>query len=333
MTTRARRVSRDKIISKGWGAIDNPVPGDVLGSLAELGVSLHKITTDEAWALCPAHLERTGKADRHPSWSVNIDTGLHSCLSCGYRGNFPGLVRDLLKLNRADAAAWVRQRGALAYVQRRMAPVVEKERAPVNEAALALFTDPPLAACSKRLLHPDACAYYGVLWDPKKERWITPIRDPDDGTLRGYQEKAARYFRNRPSDVVKSTTLFGLNKFTGKRAILVESPLDVVRLRSVGISGGLSGFGVVISEFQMSLLMEVSEQIVLALDNDRDGRKVTEEILETYGSRHSFLVFNYAKTPVKDPGEMGSDEIHWALRNATPGLRARINKIKARVAH
>lgn len=333
MATRARRSSKRRAANRGWGAIDNPVPGDVLGSLEELGLQVHKITTDEAWARCPGHLEKVGREDGHPSWSVNINTGLHSCMSCPYRGNFVGLVKDLLEVDHSEAAAWVRARGALAYVERKLAPVVEKERPKVNEAALALFIPPPLSACSSRLLSQDACAHYGVLWDPKRDMWITPIRDPDTGELRGFQEKNERHFRNRPSDVAKSTALFGLNAFTGSTAIIVESPLDVPRLLTVGIAGGMSGYGVGVSAFQMSLLMEVSDHIVLALDKDDDGRAKTSELLETYGSRHRLSVFNYARTRVKDPGEMTSDEIHWALRNATPGLQARINKIKARHAH
>lgn len=333
MATRKRRGSRPRTANRGWGAIDNPVPGDVLGSLEELGVAVHKITSDEAWSKCPGHLKNVGREDGHPSWSVNISTGLHSCMSCPYRGSFVRLVKDLLEIGHSDAAAWVRKRGALAYVERKMAPVVEKERPKVNEAALALYTVPPLSACSSRLLTQEACAHYGVLWDPRREMWITPIRDPDTEELRGFQEKNSKHFRNRPDDVAKSSALFGLTAFTGSTAILVESPLDVPRLLTVGIHGGLSGFGVGVSAFQMSLLMEVSDHIVLALDNDKDGLAKTTELLENYGNRHRLSVFNYARTRAKDPGEMTSNEIHWAYRNATPGLQARINKIKARHAH
>jgi hypothetical protein len=40
----------------------------------------YEIINNEAWALCPLHERRTGSEDHNPSWSINLDTGLHNCL-------------------------------------------------------------------------------------------------------------------------------------------------------------------------------------------------------------------------------------------------------------
>ena len=98
--------------------------------------------------------------------------------------------------------------------------------------------------------------------------------------------------------------------------IVVESPLDVVRLASVGIQGGVSTYGSLISNAQVSLIREADE-IVFALDNDESGNNASKKMLElgfTLGFESWF--FNYAHTDMKDVGAMSKSEIMTGLRNA-----------------
>lgn len=316
---------------RGWaGASDllaNPVPGNVLEAVEELGVEIYRIGVEEAHGHCPAHEEFTGKRDRHPSWSVNLESGEHNCFACEFGGGFVGLAQYMLGCSRLEAVTWIRARGAIEYVKRKLTKQAKPEIKPaLSEAALALFTDPPLSECSKRLLNLTAVQEMGVLWDPAKQMWITPIRDPDKYTLLGWQEKNAKYFRNRPRDVLKSRTLFGIHLFDGPTAILVESPLDAVRLKSVGISGGLASFGAGVSAAQMSLIIDYADDLILALDNpaiDRDGGAMTLKLLAEYSGRIPMRVLRYPNTEVKDPGDMSADQLHTAVRSAMPALAAR----------
>jgi DNA primase len=57
---------------------------DVLATLERLGIE-GKESGDEYVARCPMHAARTGREDSHPSWSINLQTGLFLCFSCGYR--------------------------------------------------------------------------------------------------------------------------------------------------------------------------------------------------------------------------------------------------------
>ena len=41
------------------------------------------------------HEQRTGKPDRHPSWSINQYTYSHFCFSCGYKGTLTSLIIDV----------------------------------------------------------------------------------------------------------------------------------------------------------------------------------------------------------------------------------------------
>jgi DNA primase len=315
------------------------VPGDVLACLEELGIEF-RVNDDEALGRCPMHLERTGVEDRHPSWSVRIEdrfldsgevvpAGTHNCFSCGYRGSFTALVCDVLKVDWVTAVQWVRQRGGIERARMLLARKREPRRdeidttKQINEASLALFVDPPKHARNKRGISLDACHALDIRWDDSRDLWICPIRDPDTGKLWGWQEKNERYFRNRPASVPKSKTLFGIRTFTEGRAIVVESPLDTARILTAGITGALSTFGAAVSNNQMDLLVDIADEVIWALDNDKDGRKYSKQIKELWGHRMPMRFLNYDSIDKKDPGEMEDQEIRQAVYTAKSVILAR----------
>jgi 5S rRNA maturation endonuclease (ribonuclease M5) len=278
----------------------------------------------EILALCPGHKEITGKEDRSPSWWINSGTGAHICFSCGFKGNLWSLIATAqgLKdangfLDYADAKDWL----YLSFDNIQVgAPEEEheesifKEVTNITESRLALFTPPPAHALTARGFTQQAAEKHQLLWDTVHSNWITVIRDPHSNKLLGWQEKgfSRRYFRHYPQGVEKSTTLFGFNKYSGGRMIIVESPLDVVRLESIGITGGVSTYGSIISNTQLDLIKEADE-IVFALDNDESGMNSSKKMLE-----HNFEAwyFNYGHTEMKDVGAMSRLEILTGLDNA-----------------
>jgi len=324
-----RRVSSRKPVAQGWDAFSVPVPGDVLAALQELGVEVLHVNGDEALAKCPAHFERTGKEDRHPSFSVNVEEGVSNCFSCGFRGPFVVLVEQMLKCDRDDAVGWVRARGGIERVKRAL---VEKTSllqidttTQINEASLALFVDPPAEALAKRHLSLESTQFYGILWDADKERWITPIRDPNTGKLWGWQAKNERYFRNLPKDVTKAKTLFGIEQFDEGMAIVIESPLDVPRIFTAGIEGSLSSFGAGVSAIQMKIVQALTDECLVALDNDRDGSKYSQYLNAMYGRQMILKFLNYADfdTNIKDPGEMTDSQIRHSIDTAISSVQVR----------
>lgn len=326
------RTRASSVVGKGWDSVATPVPGDVAACMQEMGLTILRQTGHELVAKCPMHFERTGFEDKHPSWSVNEDTGIFNCFSCGYSGQFVFLVMDVLDLERADAVAWIRKRGGIERVRKVFGRGGDKVFAKdlvdsgdttkqVNEASLALFVDPPRAECEKRGFSQRDARHFGVLWDRDEDLWIIPIRDPETGELWGWQEKNERYFRNRPNSVKKSRTLFGLDVFERGTAILVESPLDVVRLHSAGISGGLASYGVKASEEQFRLVRSVATDLIVALDNDNDGVKMSQRLRLTYGRRIVMRFLSYNHVPdVKDIGDMSDEEIRIAIKNSVSSV-------------
>jgi hypothetical protein len=322
-TTRQRRTS-----ARG--------PADVEAACIALGLEIQKVDDTEVHCVCPKHLERTGKEDRHPSFSVNRTTGLMGCWSCQYGGTFMKLVMDLKYPNNAFAAArWIRQFGVdLQGKVENLKPWDQRNQTNVQHddddidipGLYAMYTDPPTKALALRQISHEAARHYGIRWDDRKRAWITPIHSPE-GTLLGWQAKAAdgRFFRNFPQGIKKGETLFGLAQFpAGEPAILLESPLDVARLYTAGFEGGLSSYGVHFTDAQMRILSEVTDRLIAAFDNDKDGRLANRLLL--YGDRKAgrkawartintwFL--NYNGITAKDIGEMTDDQIEWAMTHA-----------------
>lgn len=313
--------------TSGWGSSGGtPVPGDVLSALDELGISVVRVSHGEAWALCPGHLARVDKYNnRSNKWSVNIETGQHSCFSCGFKGSFVYLVQEVKGYDRSDAERWVRDRGGVERLRRVLAASAdsgtEHKGLPVwNEARLALFTAPPFEALDGRRVSAGAVNHYGVLWDEENGNWILPIRDPATGQFWGYQEKGPGWFMNKPARVTKGDTLFGLDCFTGTTAILLESPLDCLRLYTAGLDGAVSSFGVQVSDRQLEILFDIADVVVFALDNDDAGIAKSLELRQRYlrsGKKIKFISYSHIGW-AKDLGTDGitDKDIQRAFLNA-----------------
>ena len=260
-----------------------------------------------------------------------------NCFACGFHGSFTYLASRMLGLPTPDARQWVRERKIRDVAEGLAGPRPKAVRASegLSEADLWKFTEPPADALASRGLTLEACRACDVRWDDERQLWITPVRDPYTGRLWGWQEKNARYFRNRPLDIPKSRALFGFQSLRpGGTAVLVESPLDVPYLFAAGVSGAVSSFGVSVSREQIALLRERAGEIVLALDNDRAGWRGVGKIAYAFGTT-PVRVFNYGgyvpgratETVLEDtadgldPGNLSADEIAWGIEHAVPAWR------------
>lgn len=245
---------------------------------------------------CPFH------ADRHPSFSINKETGFWICYQCGEHGNLESLIKKVKE--GIDPVSLLRPLRRRTIGQRlRTARVEHEEPAAVDpllvQAEYESFQTPPEWALQDRLLDPGAATRYGLKWN---KGWVIPVWSPE-AELWGWQFKRLDLVRNYPSGVKKSKTLFGLRETKSETAFLVESPLDVVRMASVGVEGGVASFGAMVSNAQMRLLMEHFDHIVVALDNDREGKQQGKKVYQHLNRLIPAELFEY-RADVKDPGEM-----------------------------
>ena len=311
---------------------------DVEAVLEALGIE-YTSRAAEYQALCPMHERRTGAVDNTPSWYINADTGQHICFSCGYKGNITHLVCDVnefytdtygtFSYDYAAAQVWLSQVSEIPM--EKMLEIIQAlpnrmESSPkpleMSEARLAVFIDPPVYALAHRNLLPESALKYGVLWDAAKKNWILPLREPHFNRLMGWQEKGtiARTFFNRPAGLQKSKTLFGIENQNELCTIVVESPLDCLRIHSAGVDGAVAICGSSPSEEQVKLL-RYSDKVVAAFDNDAAGLKACKEMLKL-ANKYSLnlFFFNYGSSRKKDPGDMTAEEIRWGIDNAITAL-------------
>jgi DNA primase len=304
---------------------------DVRGILDTLKLDVVRERGDEILCHCPVHVQTVGKEDRNPSFWINKETGANICFSCGWKGGVFSLVGTLCEFYDADenidytqVKQWIATASEitveeLGFRLRKMPEYVTlPEPVPMSEARLALFTEPPQWALEKRMVSAEAAKKHEVLWN--KDRWIVVIRDAD-GNLMGWQEKSevSKEFKNRPTGIKKSATLFGIQHMLREHVIVVESPLDVVRLETVGVQGAVATFGALVSDAQRKLLGK-SDLVIAAFDNpaiDPAGKKACDDMLvsaKKYGMELKF--FNYNNSKCKDVGEMSEEDIKFGLMTA-----------------
>ncbi len=321
---------------------------DLPGALEQIGVTVTGADEEEVHGLCPQQV-REGDVPRRSHWSINVTTGKHHCFSCGYGGSLAGLVCEQLGLylrtrgpkgerllDIGAGEAWVRERGMDLGVIHELGewerPAVLYDTPPdMGEHRLAAFTEPPDEALRVRRLNRSAVREHGVRWDAAEEAWVLPVRCPLTDILWGWQLKGqgSRLFRNHPRGVRKSSTLFGLDALGADRiAVLVESPLDAVRLTGLGFHG-LSSYGAAVSAKQCRLLEARCDTVIVAMDNpavDKAGRASAYELLEQLGRRLDLRFADYSQTAVKDIGDMKRSEDVLACvagaRHAWRGRRA-----------
>ena len=304
-------------------------PDEMLDVLDRLGIQVESANGDEITAHCPAHKERTGKEDANPSWFINAHSGKHICFSCHFKGGLNTLIKYCAGEEYEDVGAWLNlgERNLSKRFSRLSAPPIEdvKPSFEVTESMLSAFSAPPISALRSRGITAGAASQYGVYWNEEHESWILALRDAITNKLIGWQEKFTTQKRvyNHPTGVSKANALFGYDQYRSGDMFVLESPLDVVRLASLGISGGVAICGSAISVGQVNLIRG-ADRIVMAMDNDEAGYKASEAMLNfSKSSGFECWFFNYSETDKKDIGGMSKSEVLCGIQMARHGLHGK----------
>lgn len=286
---------------------------DLAPYLTTIGVEvIRQVSDDELLCRCPAHRERLGKDDTHPSFYFNQTKLVGKCHSCQWDvGSLDYLVEYVTGSPATDDVVVEARKSSLTDGLRRLTErkreVILSDDPKYMEWALAnKFTGVPTQLLELRRLKLDAVEHFGVRWDREKRCQILPIRSPR-GALWGWQQRQQGGVYNYPREVKKSDTLFGFSIATADRVALVESPLDAVRLHQAGVPA-VSSFGAAVSNRQVELLARHFTVVVVALDNDEAGREAASKILPKLRKRIGAIPWDYTGSRCKDPGDYTSDE-------------------------
>ena len=284
---------------------------DVESVLFDLGIEVRRESDDELWALCPGHKERTGKEDERPSWSINKETYVHHCFSCGYSGNLSSLYRDINGESAPEDLEWELQKASVQHGLTKALRTEEEvvEGPAINEWQLHHYAEVPDRLLARRRVTREAVDAFDVRWDKERRMWVLPMRTTE-GKLFGYQFRQKGGFSNHPKGIEKTSTLFGISHQLDGGDIMgiTEAPLDAVRMYGLGFPC-VSTMGAWVDEAQVSILCRHFRTIVNCLDNDAAGRQGTERLLRlTKGRGTTVLHFDYTGLAGKDPGDEPDDD-------------------------
>jgi hypothetical protein len=314
----------------------NLVPIDIPAALDELGIEFTTMG-EEAKALCPS----PDHDDTTPSWSINLDSGEHHCFSCGYGGSFRRLVADIREDGGgswSDALMWIRERKVKDVAEGKVGRKAElKKYAEITEADLWEFDDDyPEDELEFRGIDYSDARWFKLLWDDKRDGWIIPICDADDRFI-GYQFKPRHGTEGvsliHPPHMKKRGRIFeSLNFIEGDLLIIVESPLDVLRLFAMGYSNVVALYGASMDVEQAELIIEKFSKVILAFDDDDAGRKGVSRALKLLKSVEVWVFayqdtrkmgpyYVHAECTGKDPGDLTKEEFDGGISRATPGFR------------
>lgn len=298
--------------------------------LDRLGVRVVSSTDREIKALCPVHHLVTGRADNHPSWYMNQLTGAWLCFSCGQRGSLEHLVdlmgfdeevleRVPVEIMRSKVERWAQE--AQDEVLEDTTQEAETETVYVSNYAFNKNPLPPPKPCERRGFTQQTCDLFNVRWDAKGKCFLIPVYD-FTGQLIGWQEKATGYFNNVPEGMKKRNSLFGYQLHTGRQAIIVESPLDVLRLYELGFTGGLATYGSYVANEQVDAIAALVGTAILAFDDDSAGEEAATSVakmLDKRGVNTKFFRYPHRKHEGwgKDPGDLADDLVGYGMSHAS----------------
>lgn len=295
---------------------------DLATIIMDLGVDVKRVSGDEINGRCPVHHLTKGRESSRYSWYMNTDSGLWHCFTCGARGNLPILVSQIT--GNPDSIMAVNTlliRNGIDRLTR--SDAWEEPEVAVDWIKYAQFSPLPQSIVDLRQLDGDTVRKFGVRWGgvaidksgTEENMTIIPIVSPL-GELMGWQGKRVGRFVNVPTGVHKGRTLFGIAQATGHTALLMESPLDVVRFAGLMDTTDISpvaSFGANVSSDQITLLLSRFDRLIMALDNpyiDKAGLMETRRLAKLrLPFRKGVSYWDYKGSTDKDVGDMQDAQI------------------------
>ena len=305
--------------------------------LSDLGINYtdryHSLT-----APCPIH-----GSDRIDSWSYHVDRGIWRCFSrdCDkkYDSDIFGLVKGMKSCSFGEAVDYIKKFVDLNISKEKLKAILDAR----NNREFVIKTK---RTNKQNKIYPEECLstleYHGYLESRgfsrttveeyhvgigkstgkyMSNRIVFPVRNIN-GEIIGFTGRSLfedwkergipKWLHSRDLDV--KNNLFNIdrakrNLVEKESAIIVEGPLDVLRLEDSGIRNSVAIFGKKMYSPQMFILMSLGVvKLYLALDNDAAGQSGTDEIVKLTRNFFNVKVVKLPKNK-KDIGELSNSEI------------------------
>lgn len=243
---------------------------------------IHDTGRDWIAATCPFH------DDRHPSFAVNVDTGVYACQACGARGGFTNLVKHV----EGHATAYDAELSLIVRFGNFVPATDEPLNLDFGDAEEETFV-------SEEAIKPMVCEYFrgrGLTFDTMGAFMLGYSAKSDAVKLPWFDAKHRLITIKYRSIVDKRfwyepritpgrlrRMLYGLHVGTTQRApmlVVCEGEIDAMSVVQSGFAAVALG-GSSLSKAQASLIRNhACSEVVVFTDNDEAGRKARAAIVD-----------------------------------------------------
>lgn len=267
-------------------------------------------------ASCPFS-ENHPHGDRHPSFSINADTGLWICFSCGERGNIVQLAERVLGMSSFEAREMFEFELTTEAIDSLMSASAAPKPMTTEQVDVSNWSVNRCEYWAYRGFSDETVRKWMLGYDPESRRAVVPVmwkREIIGWSKRAVDDGVQPKWVHSPG-LPKSDILFGMDNFSGDSAVLVEAPLSVIMLDQQGIGNAVASFGCSLSEKQSRLLRSHYNNVLIFYDPDGAGINGTRKALAMLEP----FVDVFVVPPTRDdPAAMTADENMAALRGAIP---------------
>ena len=281
--------------------------------------------------------------DNNPSWGINRSTGQHHCYGCDFRGDIFTLIRELESCS-FDRSVELSMRISSSDISSGTVdstPVIVQQKAIEDARSFKYYPDTILDSMDEfwdyflsRGISMETCRQWELRYS--QDRYIIPVRDIKNRIV-GFigaaddeqRAKGKKKYLNSPKLWI-SRILLGIHRYSicsGDRAILVEGPIDTLRVasfaqRDIAVLGILHSS---LSPGQWDLIKQAGfKKLFLMADNDpgpwyddeKDPEHKTlinggEKLRRSVKSRveGSGIGLEIVEYLAEDPGEASDDEL------------------------
>ena len=295
-----------------------------------------------ACPLAPYTDKHKSDRDSSPSMGILVREGqpcLVNCFTCGFRaGNLTYLIKTLarydrqkyshlvpivLKLEEIDYSLFVNQIPSYSDIA-----VKKREEAAkivtIPEDSLGDRARKYTPYLKERGITLETAKRWESGFDREARRVIFPVRS-SKGELLGAIGRKIKKEVHGPKyyeyfDFNKIKTLFGSHLYVpGNSLIIVEGLFDAI-LTDQALNYGLEGYSVVailgskITDWQVSKIISLAPEVILAFDNDEVGLACTKKTQEKMGKRVCTTIIKWREHDT-DPASMNPFELEDLIRD------------------
>lgn len=306
--------------------------------LNDIGVQVYSDTHSDFICYCPIHLNRDspafniGKEPPYPFRCWNP--------KCDARGT---LVKLIMTLCHKDIIGALKMMNKYRTSVSNLSELIEKIKddqedtydvlpeSLLEKVKLDYDKEPEkLKVFEDRGITRQTIEEFRIGYSQRRRRLTIPVWDEDKNFV-GFSGRAVT------ADVVpkywdrglpKRHILFNLdNARSSGEAIIVEGPIDAIKVWQAGYKNVVAFFGGGFSNIQAEKLTKTFKEVTIFTDNDEPGRAFVEKIAAKCREKGVTIYVVEYPDDRKDPGELNEKEIQHAIENKLTYLQYRLKTI------